>query len=356
MKQEDLQNNMKYHLNNLKKEGIDITDDTIHEDVLSLSDGFGMANTEHIYEYVINETFSLNNETSKTWPLDWMKLSVKDLASKLVIFLLILFSSFAAKSQLVVSIGADKTALKNSAIAIGLSYTKSLDSVWGHKTFFKGHKNSLFAISPQANIVTGNSDAFSSINIKAVGMWMLFQTTTVSGLKTPNTAKTFHCFPFSIGVETNNLFNTINAIGEVGWVPWYQSYTKNIPDWMKHTKFGLFYQVGHKFYVDSTGKTAIGGQVDESHEKPQSTIMRGKASFGVDTKSLTNINGLGIGLVGNTDAWYDILNGVWYYHVDAKGRFYLSKSDFIDFIYNLGSGAPNFNTGTEWGVGLTVTF
>ncbi len=356
MKQEDLQNNMRYHLNNLKKEPIEITDDTIHSDVLKTDDGFGAANTQNIYEYVVKDTFVLNDEEPKAWPENWPSLSVKELAAKLVIFLLILLSSFSAQSQLTVSLGAGKTELKNAAITIGLSYTRSLDSIWGRKTFFKGGKKSLFAISPEANITTGNQDAFSSINIKAVGMWMVFQTTTVSNLKTPNTAKTFHCFPFSLGAETNNLFNTINGIAEIGWVPWYQAYTSTLPDWMKRTKMGIFLQGGYKFYVDSTGKTAIGGQIDQSLELPQREILRTKGSFGIDTKNLTNINGLGIGLVGNADVWYDILHGVWYHHLGAAAKFYISNDSYIMIMYDHGSGAPNFNLGDQFATGLTVKF
>jgi hypothetical protein len=52
------------------------------------------------------------------------------------------------------------------------------------------------------------------------------------------------------------------------------------------------------------------------------------------------------------------MNSEIYYTLEAKVRFYLSqqKDKFFDFEYQKGSGAPNFNQGDQFGIGLTVTF
>lgn len=355
MEQNQLQDVMKYQLAPFNDEGVDIGDDTIHETVLDADDGFGPSNSKTIYEGAIRWTLVKAGHKDKPWPANWMGMSVRELAGALIT-MLILFLSTIASAQLRVSVGAGKTDLRDNAITIGISYLKSFDSIWKQQGYLVAGKNSFFIVSPEAQIQTGNQDAFSSITLKATGLLMAFRTTTVSGVVTPNTHRAFNTFPVSVGVETNNLFNSINAIAEVGWVPWYQLATTGTPAWLKATKVGLFVQAGYKFYVDTTGKTAIGGEVDESSEAIRSAILRAKGSFGIDTKSIIKINGLDIGLVGTADLWYDIKNSEVYHRIDARGRFYISADNYIDLIYQKGSGAPNFNQGDQYGVGLTVTF
>ncbi|MCZ4222641.1 hypothetical protein [Pedobacter rhodius] len=82
------------------------------------------------------------------------------------------------------------------------------------------------------------------------------------------------------------------------------------------------------------------------------------ARLGVNTNSLFELSGIGVGLVGNGDVWYDFLNGQVYYTVQGKLRFYLTqnKDKFFEFKYQKGSGAPNFNQGDQYGLALTITF
>lgn len=263
---------------------------------------------------------------------------------------------FAQESPLSVKLGAIKTDLKENALNVGISYLKSLDSLWEKQDFLYDRDKSLFLITPDINIQSGTMDAFSSVSIKATGLWMLFDTIKIAGQITPNTGKTFHTFPMSIGIETNNNFDIINGIFEVGYVPWYQSHSAGIPDWIKRTKFGIFLQGGYKFELDTTGVNKTGGEVNNSKEEINNPIFRAKASFGINTGSLINLNYLKIGLVGLANGWYDLINQEIYYMLEGKVRFYLSDDKFFDFEYQKGSGAPNFNKGDQYGIGLTVTF
>lgn len=282
---------------------------------------------------------------------------------KINFLVFVLLYSFSLNSQdnqktIEVTIGTIKTELKQNAINLGLSYLKSLDSLWEKQDFLLDGNKSLFLITPDISIKSGNGDAFSSISAKITGLIMLFDTISVDGQVTPNTAKTFHTFPLSIGIETNNKFNVVNGIAELGWVPWYQAASRNTPDFLKITKFGIFIQGGYKFAVDTTGKQAVGGEIDQSKEKTDNAIFRAKGSFGIDTKSLFHFSGVGVGLVGSTDGWYDFLNSEIYYTIQGKLRLYLTECEdkFFDFQYQKGSGAPNFNQGNQYGIGLTVTF
>jgi hypothetical protein len=355
MDQEQLNEVIKFHLVNFNNEHVEINNDTVFNTVLSTKDGFGLSNSKNLFRGFIRWTMKSNGHKDKPWPKDWFEKSVTDLSSKILTLLFLIFS-FTAQSQLQVSVGASKTDLKGSALTIAASYINSLDSAWKNQDYLLAGKHSFFLISPEATILTGTEDAFSSIILKASGLLATFKTTTVAGQLTPNSARTFQTFPMSVGVETNNQFSTINAIAEVGWSPWYQAESRAIPDAIKRTKFGIFLQGGYKFLAAGSRVAPEGGQIDESQEAPNSTIFRTKGSFGIDTKALLNVNGLAVGLVGNADVWYDFINSAVYHKIDARGRFYITPVNYIDLIYQKGSGAPNFNQGDQYGVGLTVTF
>jgi len=84
MTQNQLQEVMKFHLKNFNAEGVAINDDTIHNTVLSDSDGYGAANSKTIYRAVIRWTMKRNGHIDKPWPSDWFSSSVKTLASKIL--------------------------------------------------------------------------------------------------------------------------------------------------------------------------------------------------------------------------------------------------------------------------------
>jgi hypothetical protein len=81
---EQLKEVMKYHLGNFNDEGVAINDDTLHKQVLSDEDGFGAATSKRIYKAVVRWTLKKQCHEDKTWPSDWMELSVKELAPKLL--------------------------------------------------------------------------------------------------------------------------------------------------------------------------------------------------------------------------------------------------------------------------------
>ncbi|MBN2425848.1 MAG: hypothetical protein JXB44_12550, partial [Calditrichaceae bacterium] len=108
---------------------------------------------------------------------------------KLAIIMCIIYfhlNLYAQDYPLNIKLGAIKTALKNNAINLGLRYLNSLDSLWEEQDYlFMGDK-SLFLVMPDVDIRTGSNDAFSSVTVKATGLWMLFSTTEIAGIVTPN--------------------------------------------------------------------------------------------------------------------------------------------------------------------------
>jgi hypothetical protein len=76
---EQLINTMIFQLNALKTGTQDINMKTIHEAILSYNDGYGIT-SKKIYELAIKFSIEKAKIKKVTWPTDWMKLSVSDLA------------------------------------------------------------------------------------------------------------------------------------------------------------------------------------------------------------------------------------------------------------------------------------
>lgn len=345
-----MQDAIKKLMRPFNNEEVVITDDTVMDEVISPDDGFPGARSSDILPKLINWTQWANGAPIKDMPEGWLKKTVRDLAASLICFLAMISFSFGQK-PLQLTVGAVKTDGKSSALAIGVTYLPSLSFTGKQRLTFG--KNSVFSINPNLEIQSGTADAFSSITAKITGLLLTFKTTQNGEIVLPDVSKVFFAFPFSLGVETSNRFDFINALFETGVVPWYQSATTET--WLRHTKIGFFVQAGYKFRMDSAALAATGGQVDESSEDIDRGIFRLKGSIGADTKAILTIQGLKLGLVGSADGWYDILNSAVYYKVIGAMRVYLTGDNYLDLQYQRGSGAPNFNTGDQFGLGLTIS-
>ena len=82
----DLRGWMIIHLKNFgKRKGITtVNGGTIHKTILSAGDGIGNSNSKMLYKGVIKFHLSDNGNPLVTWPTNWLDLSVKDLAAKLI--------------------------------------------------------------------------------------------------------------------------------------------------------------------------------------------------------------------------------------------------------------------------------
>lgn len=84
MTQTQLQSVMKFQLKTFNDEGVTIDDSTIHDTVLSATDGFGDSNSKNLYVGVIRHTLKRNGHEDKPWPTDWFSNDVTYLASKII--------------------------------------------------------------------------------------------------------------------------------------------------------------------------------------------------------------------------------------------------------------------------------
>lgn len=61
-----------------------INRDTVHNMVLSTTDGFGTASSSRLYKGLIRHVLSQSGNQDKAWPATWMQMDVKTLAPKIV--------------------------------------------------------------------------------------------------------------------------------------------------------------------------------------------------------------------------------------------------------------------------------
>lgn len=251
------------------------------------------------------------------------------------------------------SLGYVRTELKKNAVGFAVDYAKKLQP---RLELFKPDHRSLLSFTPDLSILTGSNDAFNGVLAKYTGNIMLFDTTTISGIPgIPDLSKTFHNFPVSAGIETNQNFTFINGLLEIGYIPWYQN-NKNLHSIWRHTKAGIFLQGGYKSALNDS-ISFEGGATDESSEKTDHALLRAKAVIGFSPVFYFNPSKqLGCSLIGNGTAWFDFLNGKVYYRLQGRLRLILTKDYNLDMGFEKGSGAPNFNQGEQFTTQLTIKF
>ncbi len=76
---------MKYHLSSFNDEGVEISNSTVHNEVLSADDGAtAFTSSKNMYKGLIRWTVDANGGKDKPWPAKWMELSVDELATAIV--------------------------------------------------------------------------------------------------------------------------------------------------------------------------------------------------------------------------------------------------------------------------------
>ncbi|MCX6376483.1 MAG: hypothetical protein NTU88_10705 [Armatimonadetes bacterium] len=207
----------------------------------------------------------------------------------------------------------------------------------------------LFDYWTSVQFVTGGKDAFNGVVATLSGNVMFYHTTGTN--KEFDEDRPFHAVPISLGFESNGQFNDLNVLAEIGYVPF---------DLRENSKYslgfnprvGIFLQAGRKFKLEDASPRS-GGAADESEEKPNSNLLRVKAFASGNIEISRGKLHLWPGVAG----WYDVVNKVFYRHVEAVLRYTLSEDKYLDiWKYEKGSGPPNFNKGDQYSTGLTVQF
>lgn len=247
------------------------------------------------------------------------------------------------------SLGVSNTELDKSALNLLFEHIPALKfgETLAGGVYFNGY---------ELGIKQGGEDALDGIIAKAQGVKAY----------TGDIARqsTIYAVPFSAGIESDRDGDNIALIGEIGVVPLIPQRvvpllvsSESAPHYgFGKNRAGLFVQFGYKAAADR--EQDEGGAKSVSEEGENDAIARLKLDIRHSFESGA------IGFEPHLKTWYDMLNGRVYYNAKAVVRFSLQDSVFasalgrssIDFVYEKGSGAPNFNEGEQISANLTVAF
>lgn len=175
-----------------------------------------------------------------------------------------------------------------------------------------------------------------------------------------------HVLPFFVGIESDRDFDKPVALVEFGWTPLGPRRLID-SDNLDHSErfgidpyraFGLFIQCGYKLKdqedINAVGAmySTEGGDTDQSEEKPGEAITRFKAELVYGFELAERIS-----FIPSMTGWYDIMNSEVYYRIECLVRVAIIQDKYsLDFRYEKGSGAPNFNKGNQFSTGITIVF
>lgn len=287
----------------------------------------------------------------------------KHLKSILVIMFLTLATAAVASEELS-SFGGEitwsgiRTELEKEAVGLAVKASPRLN-----EATYVVEKRGAGYLGPAFDLKTGGDDSFESVVAKVIGFWQFAPPLDDDG--EPDYIHYWvHVFPFAAGIEGDVQFETPAALAELGWTP--IGPRKRIDPDNPSLRFGLdplrsfgfFLQSGYKFdntkaTTNTSGLTIDGGGLNnDSEENPDEAIARLKAELAYGFNLGNRVSLMPKGVV-----WYDILNSEVYYKAEARIRIALVADKYsLDFGYEKGSGAPNFNEGDQFSSGLTVAF
>lgn len=257
----------------------------------------------------------------------------------------------------VASLGTAQSGDSVSSLQGTLKYQVSLDDIFWSNFDPSSDSGSLFDITPDVFLNFSEGPQFNSVVLRFTGNYIAFSTVEVAGAITPDSSKTLHVFPISLGLEADQSFDNASLIAEAGYVPYRLSPIGDSDFRLGvNPRVGIFAQAGYKFGLNN--ETDVGNGADESSEVGDSEIARLKFSASVEVPlfEVGKANPVSFDLLASADLWYDFVNDEIYNHEEVILRVGLNEDQSLDFKYENGSGAPNFNQGDQFGVFLSTSF
>ncbi len=242
-----------------------------------------------------------------------------------------------AGGPIVISLGSVRSTAQQAALAFGFNYVADVASAArGEMT---PGKTSYFKWTPEVEVAAAAGAAHSRIIARADANLCLFGLTSVAGVITPNSAGVIHDLFGSAGFETTDALDAVAGVAEVGYVPW-------LPKCIRWIKAGVFLQGGYQgrlFEPDTTGGRAA---------PAEGAVLRARGRLAAE-KRLPEVGKRAIGLAVHGESWYDLLDQRLHYSARGAVRFFFTQDLSVDVVYERNSGAPAFEEGHQFGVGLT---
>ena len=273
-------------------------------------------------------------------------------------------SGGGAGSLIEAFLGMSETDAGDAAARLFLDLTKAISPL--ELEIFKVNDEFAWMVRPEIEILLGEEDSFNGIRGALTGAVSI---PTEEELLGNDPLVKNHGFAVAAGVETDGDFETVNGIVEIGYVPQLNSGPNGVlsflPDGKGNTQgklvVGVYGQGGYKFNSDQA--TVAATQTpdhDASQEQEGDGLFRVKAKGTIESPvyEVGAVMGrsLDVQFLGRGEVWYDIVNSEVYHRAIGTLRLHQGEGKFIDFNYETGSGAPNFNEGEQFSAGLTLRF
>ena len=280
----------------------------------------------------------------------------------IVVVALIFNSTFIMADEKNVSTEISFATVRTELEQEALAYAVSVLPIINKARIIDGEKGPWYIV-PDVQIQTGGNDSFQSFTAKLSG----FTFKPKYEVEDPDIIdwdSWTNIYVFSGGIESDRNSNAVTSLLELGWTPAGPLGGFGCSGTVGHFglddecgKGGIFLQGGYKFKNSDANQEVVvadeaGGNLDQSEEELDSSVARLKLNFIYNFKSKT------VSFKPNIDVWYDLVNSETYYKFEAPIKVQLSDDGKyqLEFKYQKGSGAPNFNKGDQFGVGLTLQY
>lgn len=260
------------------------------------------------------------------------------------------------------SLGTVRTEAERAAVRLAIEYTEQIGEIFrvgaGASVPTEGGPLTIVDLSPSVTLETGGEDAFNGVVAKLDGNIIFGSITSVAGVLTPCATCFFHVITLSGGFEADRGFDNTAFLAEAGYVPWFQNHFRGQYPILAASTVALFVQGGYKADTAESSEVdgAMDGAKDESAEAPGSGVLRLRGEYRLNPVTLAPLGSNHVQLVGAAAGWRDLVNSEWYYRVEGGLRLTLTGDQSFDFLYEKGSGAPNFNEGDQFSANLTIAF
>jgi len=223
---------------------------------------------------------------------------------------------------------------------------------------FHVFNNGFIDLAPVVDIESSDEDGFNHVIAKLSGNMVFFpvEKQLIEGGPEPVIVPgngLWHLIPISAGIEADDEFRFVDGLFEIGYIPWLTSGRSQPFELGWNPSIGAFLQLGYKFDARNADANRPGAAADESAEDPDSGIgrlkLRARGDFAVPQFERVTLRPEGA-------FWWDFWHGEAYYRLSAIADVKLSETRSLEFRWDKGSGAPNFNDGNQFGIGLKIEF
>lgn len=264
-----------------------------------------------------------------------------------------------APKPLTLSAGAVKDAIEGSITRALVKYSNdaAVDDA-----LVNLQPDSFYVVRRKFDFDVGDKNTLSGATLRYGATRFAASTTTVDGLEVVDTAGWVHTVPITLGLDADRGFKNRDALLEVGYVPFKGGGEPSCFKLGGNPIIGLVAQLGHR------SREAPAADFKSSLQRVK-VEMRSKFElgrcFGIKASDTTAKPSLLDAITGDLARWQvhaefdalrDLVDKENFRYAALTVRIPSGKDTFVDFKREIGSKAPSFTKGSQYGLYLTVQY